>query len=84
MFELFAHRPAHVDLVVRALHDRALAGGGKLAAAIAAGPCLGHTEIDLSARQGMPARTARLAVRFGRLALRPPRESRGTCRSPSR
>ena len=41
MFELFAGRPAHVDLVVRALHDRALAKGGKLAAEIARGPCLG-------------------------------------------
>ena len=28
LFELFAHRPAHGDLGVRALLDRALAGGG--------------------------------------------------------
>ena len=42
MFELFAHRPAHVHLLVRAMHDRVLIGGGKLAAEIAAGPHLGY------------------------------------------
>ena len=75
IFELFAHRPAHVGLVVRAMHDRALAGGGKLAAAIAQEPCLGHAALDLPARPGAPARTARLAIRFGRLDLRPPKEN---------
>ena len=65
MFELFAQRPAYVDLVVRALHDRALAGGGKMAATIAAGPRLGQAALDLPARPGMPARTARLSIRFG-------------------
>ena len=76
MFELFAHRPAHVDLLARALHDRALEGGGKMAAAIAAGPGLGFEALDLPARPGVPARAARLSVRFGRLDLTPPRESR--------
>ena len=82
MFELFAHRPAHVELVVRAMHDRALAEGGKLAAAIAEGPCLGHAALALPARPGVPARTARLQVRFGRLDLRPPKESRKACPGP--
>jgi hypothetical protein len=82
MFELFAHRPAHVGLVVRAMHDRALAGGGKLAAAIAQGPCLGHAALELPARPGAPARTARLSIRFGRLSLRPPKENRKTCPEP--
>ena len=76
MVELFAHRPAHVDLVVRALHDRALAGGGRLAATIAAGPRLGRAALDLPARPGVPTRTARLSIRFGRIALRPPAELR--------
>ena len=39
-------------------------------------PCLGHAALDLPARPGVPARTARLAIRFGRLELPPPRESR--------
>ena len=61
IFALFADRPAHVDLLVRALHDRALEGGGKMAAAIAAGPGLGFAALDLPARPGVPARTARLS-----------------------
>lgn len=76
IFELFVRRPAHVDLLVRASHDRALAGGGRLAGEIARSPCLGHAALDLPARPGVPARTARLAIRFGRLAIEPPRESR--------
>ena len=76
IFELFARRPAQVDLLVRASHDRALAGGGRLAGEIARSPCLGHAALDLPARPGVPARTARLAIRFGRLAIEPPRESR--------
>ena len=44
--------------------------GGKLAAAIARGPRLGHAALDLPARPGVPARTARLAIRFGRLRPR--------------
>jgi hypothetical protein len=82
LFELFAHRPAHVDLVVRVLHDRALAGGGRLVAAIAAGPRLGRAALDLPARPGVPARTARLSIRFGRLELRPPKERRASCPEP--
>jgi hypothetical protein len=80
MFELFAHRPAHVHLLVRAMHDRVLIGGGKLAAEIAASPRLGYAALDLPERPGRAARTARLSVRFGRLDLRPPRENRKTCR----
>jgi len=80
MFELFAHRPAHVHLLVRAMHDRVLSGGGKLAERIANGPRLGYAALDLPARPGRAARAAKLSVRFGRLDLRPPRENRKTCR----
>lgn len=55
------------------------AGGGKLAAGIAQGPRLGCAALDLPAR---PGRTARPSVRFGRLALQPPRQNRKTCREP--
>ena len=37
IFDLFARRPGHVHLLVRAMHDRVLEGGGKLAAEIASG-----------------------------------------------
>jgi Transposase DDE domain len=84
VFELFARRPADVELLVRAMHDRALADGGiarrtgrvRMAARIAAGPRLGQAALDLPARPGTPARTARLSIRFGRLDLAPPPESR--------
>ncbi len=79
MFELFTHRPAHVHLLVRAMHDRVLMGGGKLAAGIAAGPRQGCAMLDLPARPGRARRQARLAVRFGRLDLRPPKKSRKSC-----
>jgi len=79
MFELFAHRPAHVHLLVRAMHDRVLAGGGKLAAEIASGPRLGYAALDLPARPGRAAREAQLSIRFGRLDLRPPRQNRKSC-----
>jgi hypothetical protein len=82
MFELFAHRPDHVHLLVRAMHDRALVGGGKLAAQIADGPRLGYAALDLPARPGRAARTAKLSVRHGRFDLRPPRENRKTCPEP--
>lgn len=66
IFDLFARRPAHVGLIIRAMHDRALADGGRLAARIAAGP-----------RPGRAARAARLTIRFGRLALRAPGKGKG-------
>ncbi|MFV0383366.1 IS4 family transposase [Paracoccus sp. (in: a-proteobacteria)] len=80
MFGLFAHRPPHVQLLVRATHDRVLMDGGKLADRIANGPRLGYAALDLPARPGRAARAAQLSVRFGRLDLRPPREDRKTCR----
>ncbi len=83
MFELFAHRLDHVDLLVRATHDRVLKGGGKLTARIADGPRLGYMALDLRAGgPGRAARTARLSIRFGRVDLRPPRENRKTCPDP--
>ncbi|MEO6300609.1 MAG: IS4 family transposase, partial [Paracoccaceae bacterium] len=80
MFELFAHRPDHVDLLVRATHDRVLMGGGKLVARIANGPRQGYMALDLPAARG--ARTAHLSIRFGKFDLRPPRENRKTCPDP--
>ena len=41
IFDLFAHRPAHVDLLVRATHNRALEDGGRLAARI------GDEDVDM-------------------------------------
>jgi hypothetical protein len=73
---LFAQRPAHGDVLVRAMHDRTLADGGKLAAHIARGPRLGRVEHALAAVPGRAARSAALSVRFGRITLRRPTAGR--------
>ena len=82
IFDLFAHRPAHVDLLVRAMHDRALTDGGKLAAQISQSPCLGTATLTVPAGPGRPARAATLAIRFGEFSLKPPRDRRDTCVTP--
>ncbi len=80
IFEMFALRPAGIDLVVRAGQDRQLAGeAGKecLFAKAAALPCAGTTTVDLPAAAGRKARQARLEVRFDRIRIvRPVRRGR--------
>lgn len=76
IFELFAQRPAAVDLLVRAKHDRALGdGGGRMFARIDALPEAGRATIDLPAKPGRSARRAALAVRW--LAVEPVRPGGG-------
>jgi hypothetical protein len=58
-------------LLVRAMKDRATAGGGKLSTAdLQAG---GEARIELRERAGRAARTARLVLRFGQVTLNKPR-----------
>jgi hypothetical protein len=61
-------------LLTRAMHDRAIAQGGRLSTA----PLkpAGEAGIDLAARAGRPARRATLAARFGRVTLKRPRNTR--------
>lgn len=70
IWEHFAHRPAGVDLVIRAAHDRALDDGGRLFATADAWPEAGRLEVMVEARPGQKARVARLALRFGPAVLR--------------
>lgn len=78
IYATFARRPAAVDLVVRAAHDRALeTDGARLFAHVDALAEAGRTELDLPAKPGRPARTARLVVRHGAVALARPRN--GLC-----
>jgi hypothetical protein len=62
-------------LLTRAMHDRAVVGGGTLSTApgLRAG---GAREIELPARPGRPKRVAKLALRFGRVSLVRPRNTR--------
>ncbi len=63
-------------LLTRAMHDRAIAEGGRLSTA-ALKPA-GEAEIELVARTGRPARQAKLVARFGRVTLKRPRGTRET------
>lgn len=73
IFEAFALRGEGVELLVRAAHDRSLAEGQALFAAIDAAPLAGLGEIDLPAKTGRKARTAQLEARFMSVALARPK-----------
>jgi hypothetical protein len=64
IYEAFARKPATVELLVRAAHDRALDGGARLFARVAAQPEAGRFSVELAAAPGRPSRRALLAVRF--------------------
>lgn len=64
IYELFARRPAAVDLLVRAAHDRVLAEGRQLFAVVAGQAEAGRLTVDLAAAPGRPARRAVLGLRF--------------------
>lgn len=62
----------HFHLLTRSMQDRRLAGGGSLYEAGARLPVAAITDIALPARADRPARTAKLALRFGSVTLRKP------------
>ncbi len=74
IYELFARAPdEQTHVLVRAVHDRALADvGGRMLAKIAAEPEAGRLAFDLPGRPGRTARQVTLAVRFCPVILRQP------------
>jgi hypothetical protein len=72
IYEAFALRPEGTDLLIRAAQDRSLDDGGKLFAALDALPQAGQANLDLPARPGQRARTARLGLRFATMTLARP------------
>ncbi|MGH9593140.1 MAG: IS4/Tn5 family transposase DNA-binding protein, partial [Bryobacteraceae bacterium] len=53
-----------IDFVIRGFHDRRLvAEAGRLLATLAATPVLGEMTVEVRARPGQPARTARVEIR---------------------
>jgi len=82
IYEAFALKPAGVDLLIRASHDRALTDGGRLFAHVAAQPEAGRFKVKISAAPGRPARKARLAVRFCRVEIKRPRTLPASCGLP--
>lgn len=72
IYELFVHCPERLDLIVRAAQDRSLAEGGRLFGALAEAPELAQRTIQVPPRPGIEGRTARLAVRAGRVRIARP------------
>ena len=85
IYEAFACKPAGVELVIRAAHDRALeesgeggreGGASQLFARLAAAPEAGRMRIDVAASPGRRARQAELSVRHCAVSLKRPAGSR--------
>lgn len=61
-------------ILTRAMHDRVIEeGGGKLSSAPLTSA--GETDVELRARPGRPARTARLKAGYGRVTLKRPKNT---------
>jgi DDE family transposase len=75
IFEAFALKPQETELVVRAAHNRSLEDGGALFAAIDACPVVAYAEMELPAKPGRKARTAKLALRYKAVSLARPKTS---------
>ena len=72
IYEAFALCPEGCDLLIRAAQDRSIEDGGKLFGALDALAPTGRADLDLPARPGQKARTARLELRFATMALSRP------------
>jgi len=80
IYEAFALKPARVDMVVRASHNRCLEDGERMFEHVSALPEAGRFEIELAATPGRSARKATLAVRFSRVEIPRPKR-RGSTRN---
>jgi Transposase DNA-binding len=74
-------RGCGADFVIRGWHDRVLSQGeGHLKEQIAQAPVCGHLSVEVRARAGRAARTARVEVRTAAMSLNGPR--RGQSKQP--
>ncbi len=72
IYEIFALKPAGVELLIRAAQDRVLEDGGRLFDRLGGEPEAGRVGIELPAAPGRAARRAQLAVRFLRACVKRP------------
>jgi hypothetical protein len=80
IYEEFDRIPdQHTHLLTRACRDRALVGGGQLFTIAETWPVQHQFELELRARPGRPARTAKVGLRFGEVTIKRP----GRCSDPS-
>lgn len=74
IYELFARRPDHLDLIVRASQNRALEDGGKLFDALAGAPVLARQAVAVAPRGiGDKGRQANVVIKCGRVRIKRPR-----------
>lgn len=79
IYEEFERIPdVHTHLLTRACRDRALVGGGRLFDIAETWPIRHRFELAVRAQPGRPARTAKVAVRFGEVTIKRP----GNCSDP--
>ena len=79
IYEEFDRIPdARTHLVTRACRDRALVGGGRLLGITESWPVRHHFNLEVRAQPGRPARTAKIALRFGEITIKRP----GNCSDP--
>lgn len=83
IYEVFALRPPGQELLIRAAQDRALCDEGVLFARVDALPVMGESVVDLPAAPGRPARSARVALRFGGFVVARPRSGVSTAGLPA-
>jgi hypothetical protein len=73
MYSAWAEIPqANFHLLSRSMQDRALLGGGGLDATVASFPLAARRSLDVVERNGRPARTAELELRFGEVTIKRP------------
>jgi hypothetical protein len=76
IYPMFARRPASIEFVVRAHHDRVLAQGGTLSDACATWRVLGRTQVKIAPkRPGDKGRTAQVALKAGAVTIKRPRSA---------
>ena len=75
IYAAFARRPARVELLIRAAHDRALADDGRLFARLDVAPVAGRAMLSLPARPGQAARATEVEARFMTADLKRPRNN---------
>jgi len=79
IYEEFDRIPdERTHLLTRACRDRALVGGGRLFGITETWPIRDRFDLQLRAQPGRPARTAKVAVRFGEVIIKRP----GNCSDP--
>ena len=75
IYELYDQKqaaPPNVHLLVRGQHDRCLSEGGRLRESLESLPLGGTLQVEVPRRQGRPARTATLQLRWKQLEIKPP------------